>query len=340
MKTRMTEMLQIKYPIMNAGMSYIAVPELVAAVSNAGGLGLLATGNLSPEKTRESIRKIRELTDKPFGCNLTLLFSHGQENAKVALEEKVPVINWSLGRAVDIIKTAHNYGGRVLGTVTRVKHALGAQKDGADGLIVTGFEAAAHGEEVASLVLIPRIASAVKIPVIAAGGFSTGRGLVAALALGAEGVSMGTRFALTKESPLHKAAAEACLNADIDGTFVSEKIDGMLSRWLKTETCLARAKEHTSPISALKAAMKIKRTLGLSWPQVIQAIRSNARPVLLARLATGLAEMEAIIIGGDLKKACLPIGQTVGLIDSIITAREVIESVMKEAEETVKALKG
>ncbi len=298
----------------------------------------MATGNLSPEKTRESIRKIRELTDKPFGCNATLIFSHGQENAKVALEERVPVINWSLGRAVDIIKAVHAYGGKVLGTVTRVRHALGAQKDGADGLIVTGFEAGAHGEEVASLVLIPRIAGAVKIPVIAAGGFSTGRGLAAALALGAEGVSMGTRFALTKESPLHKAVVEACLEADVDDTFVTGKIDGMLSRWLKTETCLARAKERTSPVSAVKAAMKIKRQLGLSWPQVIQAIRSNARPVLLARMATGLAEMESVMVGGDLKKGCMPIGQTVGLIDSIVTVREAIESVMKEAEETVKAL--
>lgn len=338
MKTRMTELLNIKYPIMNAGMSYIAVPELVAAVSNAGGLGLLATGNLTPEKTRASIRRIRELTDKPFGCNATLIFSHGQEAAKVALEEKIPVLNWSLGRAEEIIKTVHGYGGKVLGTVTRVRHAQAAQKDGADALIVTGFEAGAHGEEIASLILVQRISGAVKIPVIAAGGFSTGKSLVAALALGAEGVSMGTRFALTKESPLHKTAAKACLDADIDGTFVSEKIDGMLSRWLKTDTCLARAKERTSPIAAVKAAMKIKRQLGLSWPQVIQAMRSNARPVLLARLAIGLAEMEEIIIKGDMKKSCLPIGQTVGLIDTIISVREVIESVMKEAEETVKVL--
>lgn len=340
MRTRMTDMFGIRYPIMNAGMSYIAVPELVAAVSNAGGLGFLATGSLSPDKTRESIKRIRELTDKPFGVNVTLLFPHGQENAKVAVEEKVPVVNWSLGNAAALIQAVHGYGGKIIGTVTIVRHALRAEKDGADGLVATGHEAAAHGGDVTSFVLAPKLAKAVRIPVILAGGVSTGRGLAAALALGAEGVSMGTRFAMTQESPLNQRIADLLVKATEEETIYTDRIDGMPGRWLKTELAVATAKGRVSYLGSIGNALKLKKMLRLSCLQMLQVMVSNANPGKLARMSDALAQIDQAIVSGSLEKGCLPVGQTVGLIDDLPTVKEVIEDTVAEATVVLERLRG
>src|SRR4030042_4451049 len=184
METRITKLFGIKYPIILPGMSWISVPELVAAVCNAGGIGWLATGPLNTDQTRESIKEIRKLTDKPFGAGVTLLMPGARENAEVLLEEKVPVINVSLGKCDWIAERAHKYGGKVIATVTTEKHALAAQKQGADALQVTGNEAAAHGSQVTTLVLVPAIVKLVKIPVGAIGGFADGHGRPGAPALG------------------------------------------------------------------------------------------------------------------------------------------------------------
>ena len=160
MKTRITKLFGIKYPLVLSGMSWISTPELVAAVANAGGLGILATGILTAEQTREYIRRTRELTKKPFAANVTLYFPGAERNAQVIIEEKVPVVNYALGKGDKIAKAVHAYGGKVIATVTTLKHALAAQRDGADALIVTGHEAAGHGGAVTSLVLIPSLADA------------------------------------------------------------------------------------------------------------------------------------------------------------------------------------
>ena len=336
MRTGMTELCGIKYPIMNAGMSYIAVPEMVAAVSNAGGLGFLATAPLTPDRTREAIKKIRELTDKPFGANVTLLYEFAAENAKVLLEEKVPVINWSLGRAKWIIEAAHEYGGKVLGTVTIARHAIAAERDGADGLIVTGHEAAAHGGEVTSLVLIPVISRKLKVPVIAAGGFADGRGLAAALVLGAEGVSIGTGFSLTKESPAHERIKELLLKATELDTFYSEKVDGMGSRFWKTELALSMAKGTLSPIRSYRSVVRIKEMLELSWPQILMAGFRSGDFFQRLRQAQAVAAVEKSVLEEDESKMVVPIGQIIGLIDKELTCQEFIERMVAECEEVTE----
>jgi enoyl-[acyl-carrier protein] reductase II len=229
--TRITSLFKCKYPIILPGMSWISTPELVAAVSNAGGVGILATGPLTATETRQSIHKIRSLTDKPFGIGATLLMPGAAENAKVALEEQVPIVNVSLGKAEWIADGLSNYGGKLLATVTNQKHAQAALETGADALMVTGHEAAAHGGSVTSLVLVPSMRQDFPdIPIIAAGGFANGRGLAAALALGADAVAMGSRMAVTQESALALSAKEAIRNMKRSMVVISMEFPHVSSR--------------------------------------------------------------------------------------------------------------
>ena len=261
MHTRITELFGIEHPIVLPGMSWISVPELVAAVGNAGGIGWLATGPLSTDETRESIRKIRTLTDKPFGAGVTLLMPGAKENAEVLIEEKVPVVNVSLGKCDWIAERVHAYGGKVNATATTEKHARAAEKQGADALQVTGNEAAAHGSQVGTLVLTPAIVRAVKIPVVAVGGFADGYGLAAALALGAEGIGMGTRLSLTKESPVHEDTKKAQLKAGIEDTIYSDRFDGLWCRMLSTDSAKKAVRRTKRPVGKGrgKFGVKLKR---------------------------------------------------------------------------------
>jgi enoyl-[acyl-carrier protein] reductase II len=258
MKTRITELLGIKHPIILAGMSWISEPKLVAAVSNAGGLGILAIAQLSPEEAREQIRETRSLTDKPFAINAMLINRNAKEIVRVALEERVPVINYSLGRPW-FIDEVHAYGGKVIGTIAMVKHAVKAEELGCDALAVTGFEAAAHGAEPTSMVLIPLVAESVKIPLIAAGGFFDGRGLAAALVLGAEAISMGTRFIVTKESIVHDKTKQIIVEASELDTIYSDVYDGLPGRVLRSPGAEAILK--TGPMEKAERFHRIEQSV-------------------------------------------------------------------------------
>jgi len=220
-------------------MSWISDPTLVAAVSNAGGVGILATGPLTPPQTRHAIREIRSRTTSPFGIGTTLLMPGASENAKVALEERVPIVNISLGKGDWIAERAHGeYGGKVLATVTNRKHAQSAIEAGADALMVTGHEAAAHGGDVTSLVLVPSLAARFpEVPLVAAGGFADGRGLACAISLGADGVAMGSRFAITEESGLAREMKEIVSSGDRteSDTLYGKNFDGIPARVMKSE---------------------------------------------------------------------------------------------------------
>ncbi|MDH7552409.1 MAG: nitronate monooxygenase [Spirochaetes bacterium] len=340
MKTKITELFKIKYPIVLSGMSWISTPELVAAVSNAGGLGILATGVLTAEQTREAVRRVRELTKKPFAANVTLYFPGAERNAEVLIEEKVPIINYSLGKGDKIAKAVHAYGGKVIATVTTHKHALAAQRDGADALIVTGYEAAGHGGAITSLVLIPAISQAVNIPVIAAGGFADGRGLIAALALGAEGISMGTRFMNTKESPVAESAKQASIKSEVYNTVYTPKIDGLPARFMKSKAVERLMKKHLNPLSSLIRSKKIADMLGYPWLKLAVGIMfmGPQRAIQMARMAIGFDAFKIGTMDGDFDKGVLPLGQVTGIINDTPTVKQVVERIIKEAVEIEKQL--
>ncbi|PKN19482.1 MAG: enoyl-ACP reductase [Deltaproteobacteria bacterium HGW-Deltaproteobacteria-6] len=334
MKTRLTEMVGIKYPIVLSGMSWISTPKMVAAVSNAGGLGILATGPLSSAQTRESIREIRKLTDKPFGANASLMFPGAAENAKVLLQEKVPVINFALGKGDWIVKEAHKYGGKVFATVVNLKHARRAQDFGTDAVIATGQEAAAHGEDVTSLVLIPHLAENLKIPVIAAGGFADGRGIAAALALGAEGVAMGTRLMTTKESPLHENYKKMTQEKEVYDTLFSKRFDGILCRVMKTDAAKQAIKKGLSWPGAFFNSQEIARQVGVPYFKLFIGVLlsgySNAKQ--LAYMANAFKAIKVATEEGDSKTGVLPVGQVQGLIHDQPTVAELFERIVKEAK--------
>jgi enoyl-[acyl-carrier protein] reductase II len=340
MKTRITELLKIQYPIVLSGMSWISTPELVAAVSNAGGLGILATGVLTAEQTREAVQKIRSLTKKPFGANVTLYFPGAERNAQVLIEEKVPIINYSLGKGDKIAKAAHAYGGKVVATVTTHKHAFAAQRDGADALIVTGYEAAGHGGAITSLVLIPAIADALDIPIIAAGGFADGRGLLAALALGADGIAMGTRFMNTKESPAAEQAKQASVKNDVYNTVYTPKVDGLPARFMKSEGVERLLKKRLNPFSALIRSKKIADMLEFPWLKLAIGIMlmGPKRSMQMAQMAIGFDAFKLGTIDGDFAKGVLPLGQVSGIIKDTPTVKQVVDSIVKEAVAIEKQL--
>ena len=334
MKTRITEMVGIKYPIVLSGMSWISTPKMVAAVSNAGGLGILATGPLNGEQTREAIREIRKLTDKPFGANASLMFPGAVENAKVLLQEKVPVINFALGKGDWIVKEAHKYGGKVFATVVNVKHAKRAQDFGTDAVIATGQEAAAHGEDVTSLVLIPHLAENLKIPVIAAGGFADGRGIAAALALGAEGVAMGTRLMTTKESPLHENYKKLTQEKDVYDTLFSKRFDGILCRVMKTDAAKKAMKSGLNWPAAFFNSQDIARQMNLPYVKLFFGVLASgyASAKQLAYLANAFKAIRIATEDGDSKTGVLPVGQVQGLIHDVPTIAELFERIVKEAK--------
>ena len=340
MKTRITELFGIKYPILLSGMSWISVPRMVAAVSNAGGLGILATGPMDPSQTRKAIQEIRQLTDKPFGCNATLLMPGAAESAKVLLEEQVPVINFALGKGDWLVKDAHKYGGKVIATVVNARHAKRAQDYGADGVIATGNEAAAHGEALTSMVLIPSLVDAIHIPVIAAGGIADGRGLAAALALGAEGVALGTRLMTTQESPLHENFKKLSIEKDVTDTLYSTRVDGIWCRVMKTDAAVKAIKKGLDLPAAFVNSQDIARQMKMPYLKLFIGILASGlnNAYKMAFMANGFKAFKLATEDGDVEKGILPVGQVMGLIRDEPTVAELFERIVAEAKEVQQKL--
>jgi nitronate monooxygenase len=317
-KTRITDLFRIEYPIIQGGMMWISRAELVAAVSNAGGLGILTAFTFPDLKDLVAeIKRTRELTDKPFGVNITLL----PTLRPVDIDAYVDTI---INSGVRIVETAGRspepYMERlkaadvkVIHKCTAVRFARTAQRIGCDAVSIDGFECAGHpGEEdVTSLVLIPLTADAVGIPIIASGGFGDGRGLVAALALGAEAVNMGTRFMATKEAPGHARVKELLIAASERDT-----------------TLLLRSFRNT---------MRVLRTP--TAEKVLELEKQGADIHQLEALISGRAGL-GLIESGDVDNGLLSVGQVVGLVHDIPTVKELIDRIVKEAKEVASDLAG
>ena len=253
MKTRITEMLGIEYPIIQGGMAWVAEHKLAAAVSNAGGLGIIGAASAPPEVVREEIRKCKELTDKPFGVNIMLLNPNAEDVAKIVVEEGVKAVTTGAGNPGKFMELWKNAGVKVIPVVASVAMAKMMERAGADAVVAEGMESGGHIGSTTTMALVPQVVDAVSIPVIAAGGIADGRGMAAAFMLGAEGIQMGTRFVASKESIVHENYKNQIIKAkDIDsvvtgmstGHPVRSLRNQMTREYLKLEKENAELKEE------------------------------------------------------------------------------------------------
>lgn len=334
-RTRITSLFRCRYPIVLPGMSWISTPDLVAAVSNAGGVGILATGPLSATETRDAIRRIRSLTGQPFGIGATLLMPGAVENARVAIAEQVPIVNVSLGKADWIATGVHEYGGHVLSTVTNSKHAAAAVDAGADALLVTGHEAAAHGGDVTSLVLIPTLAHEFpEIPLVAAGGFANGRGLTAALVLGADAVAMGSRLAVSSDSPLASTVKQAVTAASASETVYGSNFDGIPARVLKTKTSERLMKSRPFWGTIVYRAVRAAQTMNIPlWKILPGLVTQFDKMFMMAQFGAATEYLQAATVHGRLDEGVQFIGQSQGMIHDVASVNEIVQRILQESRE-------
>jgi NAD(P)H-dependent flavin oxidoreductase YrpB (nitropropane dioxygenase family) len=311
-KTRITEMLGIEHPIVQGGMQAVGTADMASAVSNAGGLGIItALTQPSPQALRDEIERCRSLTDKPFGVNLTVFPTINSPDynayADAVVESGVKIMETAGTPAVrEIWARVKPHGVTILHKCTAVRHALSAEKAGCDIISIDGFECAGHpGEDdIPGLILIPAAADKVKIPMLASGGFGDGRGLVAALSLGAEGINMGTRFCATKEAPVHDNVKQAYLDNDERGSFL-----------------IFRNFKNTARVGKSPVSEEVVRRLA----------EPDAKFSDVQELVAGTAGRE-LLKTGDLSKGVFWAGMIQGLIHDIPTCQELIDRIISEAE--------
>ena len=316
-KTRITEMLGIEYPILQGGMQWLAMAELVSAVSNAGGLGFItAVSFASPEELRAEIKKARDMTDKPFGVNISMLPVMMPGDATdayvdVVCEEGIPVVETAGRNPAPYVPKFKAAGVKLIHKVPAVRFAKKAESIGADAVTVVGFECGGHPgmDDVSSLIVLPKAARELNVPVIAAGGFCDGRSLVAALALGAEAVLMGTRFMATAESPMHANFKEWMTGAQETDTMIVERSIRNAARIMKNE-----AGETVARMEAEGATL------------------NELIPVIAGKVGRDA------YFSGDINAATIACGQAVGRIHEIKSVKEIIEDIMAEARATLERI--
>lgn len=307
LRTRITELLGIEHPIIQGGMAWTATAELAAAVSNAGGIGIIGAGHMPTEILRSEIRRAKELTDRPFGVNLMLLTPHIDELVEMVIEERVHAVTTGAGNPGKYMAGLKGAGIKVLTVVPSVALAKRMESIGADAVIGEGMEAGGHIGDLTTMVLTPQLADAVSIPVVAAGGIADGRGMAAAFALGAEGVQVGTRFMCAEECTIHPDVKAQVLKAKDRDTIVTGRSTGHPVRVLKNK--LAK--------------------------QIVELDREN-KPEEIERLGAG--KLALAMRQGDVEMGSLMAGQSAAMVCKIQPAAEIVDEMLSEAEQVLSGL--
>lgn len=306
MKTKITELLGIEYPVIQGGMAWVAEHKLAAAVSEAGGLGLIGAASAPPEIIREEIRKCKELTKKPFGVNIMLLNPNAEEIAKIVVEEGVPVVTTGAGSPAKFMEMWKQAGVKVIPVVASVAMAKLMERGGADAVVAEGTESGGHIGSTTTMALVPQVVDAVNIPVIAAGGIADGRGMAAALMLGAEAVQMGTRFVVAKESIVHEQYKNRIIKAsDID-----------------------------SEVTGLSTGHPVRSLRNKMTKEYLKLEKSGADFMELEKLTLG--SLRSAVMDGDVTNGTVMAGQIAGMIKSELTCKEIVEQITTEAAEVIR----
>ncbi|MFN2290669.1 MAG: nitronate monooxygenase [Anaerolineae bacterium] len=309
-RTPLCDLLEIEHPIIQGGMAWAATAELAAAVSNAGGLGVVGAGNLPAEAVRAELRRARDMTGKPFGANVPLFAPGVEERLEVFVEERVSVVTVGGGNVGPYLAPLQRAGIVVIPVVASVALARRLARQGLDALIAEGMESGGHIGDVATVPLVPQVVDAVEIPVIAAGGFADGRGLAAALALGAAGVQMGTRFICTTECQAHENYKQKIVRAHDRATMITGSTFGHPVRSIK------------GPF--VRRFEELERN-GCSEEEFIEY---------------GAGTLRAAIVDGDVQQGSVMAGQSAGLVDDVVPVAELIARIISEAESTIRRSAG
>jgi NAD(P)H-dependent flavin oxidoreductase YrpB (nitropropane dioxygenase family) len=343
LQTVLTERLGCRWPVIQTAMGWVSTPELVIASSQAGAFGFLAGAVMTPAELKQAIAAVRAGTSASFGVNFHMFQPGSSEIVELILANRDRVRAISFGRGPDAaaIGRFKDAGVLCIPTVGALKHAVKMAELGCDMITVQGGEGGGHTGPVATSILLPQVLDAVKIPVIAAGGFADGRGLAAALAYGAVGVAMGTRFLLTRESPVPEAVKAQYLKTPPEDVVVSTKVDGLPQRMLRNPL-FARI-ERAGPIGrwaqAVRAGLAMKRRTGASWGELMSAAKGMGMPeAILAASAPVL--IQRAVVDGDPEGGLMASGQVAGRIKDLPTCAELVERIAAEAAARLAAITG
>ncbi|MEV0974310.1 NAD(P)H-dependent flavin oxidoreductase [Microtetraspora glauca] len=341
--TPLTRLTGVRHPVVQTGMGWVAGPRLVSAVANAGGLGILASATMTLDQLATAIEEVRSRTDAPFGVNLRADASDAGDRIDLLIRNRVKVASFALAPRQELIAKLKDAGIVVIPSVGARRHAEKVAAWGADAVLVQGGEGGGHTGAVATTLLLPQVVDAVDIPVIAAGGFFDGRGLAAALAYGAAGVAMGTRFLLTKDSSVPDAVKQTYLGTS--ETVVTRQVDGMPHRVLRTPLVngLEQSGRVSGLIRAVRNAAKFRRVSGMSWPGMIRdglAMRHGKEltwsQVLMAANTPML--LKAAMVDGRPDLGVMASGQVVALIDDLPSCEELIDGIVTQAAGVLRGL--
>jgi NAD(P)H-dependent flavin oxidoreductase YrpB (nitropropane dioxygenase family) len=345
LRTRFTELVGVRYPIVQTGMGWVATPQLAAATSAAGGLGILAAATMTYDELARAIKEVRERTDASFGVNMRADQPDVADRVELLIRDGVRVASFAMAPKRDLIKRLQDGGVLVMPSIGAKRHAEKVAEWGVDAVLVQGGEGGGHTGAVPTSLLLPQVVDAVDVPVVAAGGFFDGRGLVAALAYGAAGIAMGTRFLLTSDSPVPQRVKDFYLSKAVTDTVVTTQVDGVPHRVLRTELVDRLELGHAPGrfLGAARNAQRFQKLSGTPWRAMVReglAMRKSQElsysQVLMAANTPML--LRAAMVDGQVDLGVMASGQVVGLLDDLPSCADLIARIVEQANDVLARL--